>query len=120
MAFRFEELEIWKEAILFAKLVYKLTEKFPSRELFSLVDQLRRCASLIAANISEGSGSSSKKDFAHYLEIAIKSLYESVSHLQLAKEQNYISQIQLNDTYEKAELLSRKIRAFRNTLIKNS
>ncbi len=75
MAFRFEELEIWRDAILFAKLIYKLTERFPSRELFSLTDQLRRCAASIAANIAEGSGSSSKKDFAHYLEIAIKSLY---------------------------------------------
>jgi four helix bundle protein len=65
MAFRFEELGIWKDAILFAKLIYKLTERFPSRELFSLTDQLRRCAVSIAANIAEGSGSSSKKDFAH-------------------------------------------------------
>lgn len=69
--FRFEELEIWKSLIVYTKNIYLLTNTFPKQELFSLVDQLRRSSSSIAANIAEGSGSSSKKDFGHYLDIAI-------------------------------------------------
>lgn len=81
MAFRFENLEIWKFSIVFTSKIYQITRNFPSQELFSLVDQLRRAASSIAANIAEGSGSSTTKDFVRYLDIAIKSCYETVSHL---------------------------------------
>lgn len=61
--FRFEELEIWKSSIVYTKNIYFFTNTFPKQELFSLVDQLRRSSSSIAANIAEGSGSSSKKRF---------------------------------------------------------
>ncbi len=114
--FRFEKLDIWNEAIRYASEIYSLTQKFPRHELFSLTDQLRRCSGSIAANIAEGSGSSSNRDFAHYLEISIKSTYESVSHLQIAKEQNYISEEERAFYYEKAELLARRIRAFQHKL----
>lgn len=115
--FRFEKLEIWQAAISYTNDIYSITKKFPREELFSLVDQLRRCSSSIAANIAEGSGSSSDKDFSHYLDIAIKSTYESVSHLRIAKDQGYISNSELESFYEKADFLSRKIRSFKKSLV---
>ena len=118
MSFRFEQLIIWQAAISFTNSIYTITKTFPPDERFSLVDQLRRSASSIAANIAEGSGSSSKKDFSHYLDISIKSTYETVSHLVIAKEQKYISQESYINLYDSAELLSRKIRAFKVSLIK--
>lgn len=118
--FRFEGLEIWKSAIIYTNHIYLVTKLFPREELFSLVDQLRRSASSIPANIAEGSGSSSKKDFCHYLDIAIKSTYETVSHIQLAKELGYITETQRNDLYKEADQLARKIRAFKKSLIVNS
>ncbi|HSA83857.1 MAG TPA: four helix bundle protein [Patescibacteria group bacterium] len=118
MAFRFEQLQIWQDAISFTNSIYTITKTFPPAERFSLVDQLRRAASSIAANIAEGSGSSSKKDFSHFLDIAIKSTYETVSHLVIAKEQKYISIESYNEFYELADRLSRKIRAFKSSLLK--
>lgn len=118
MAFRFEQLQIWQTAISFTNSIYTITKTFPAAERFSLVDQLRRSASSIAANIAEGSGSSSTKDFVHYLDIAIKSTYETVSHLVIAKEQQYISLKSYTDLYDSAELLSRKIRSFKSSLFK--
>jgi len=119
MAFRFEELEIWQLAIAYTNSIYTICRTFPKNELFSLQDQLKRCATSIAANIAEGSGGSSKKDFSHYLDIAIKSAYESVSHLHVAKQQGYISEEQRIALYEDADKLVRKIRAFKNYLQKD-
>ena len=119
MAFRFEELEIWQLAIEYVNDIYTICKKFPQEELFSLQDQLRRCSTSIAANIAEGSGSSSKKDFCHYLDISIKSVYESVSHLHIAKKQGYITASQQLKLYEDADKLSRKIRSFKAYLLKN-
>ena len=117
MAFRFETLRIWQDSRSFSLQIYTLTKKFPREEVFSLTDQVRRATNSIVANIAEGSASSSKKDFAHYLDIAIKSLYETVAHLHIAQDQNYISKTELDFLYHEADTLSRKIRAFRKSLL---
>lgn len=119
MAFRFEELDIWKEAISYTNSIYSTTKKFPREEMFSLIDQLRRSSSSIAANIAEGSASSSKKDFCHYLDISLKSAYESISHLQVAKDQSYITEKQRVEYYDKVDKLVRKIRSFKKWLLQN-
>ena len=116
MAFRFEHLDIWKNAVGYCKRIYTTTKKFSRDELFALTNQLRRVVSSIPTNIAEGSGSSSQKDFCHYLDIVIKSLYETVSLLYLAKEQDYISEADRITLYEEAEVLVKKIKVFQNTL----
>ena len=61
-----------------------------------------------------------EKDFCHYLDISIKSVYESVSHLYIAKQQGYINEEQLAKLYEDADKLSRKIRSFKASLLRNA
>lgn len=118
MAFiRFEKLEIWKDSVIYSKHIYKIVKEFPKEELFALTDQLKRSTSSIPANIAEGSGSSSKKEFLHHIDIAIKSLYERVSHLYLAFKLKYISENQRHDFYTEAEILVKKIQNFRLYLI---
>lgn len=116
MAFRFEGLDIWKDSNSYALKIYRITKKFPREEQFALVDQLRRSSSSISANIAEGSGSSSNKDFSHYLDIAIKSTYETVSHLHLAYQLGYISDTIRQDLYSEAEVLVKKIKNFKKWL----
>ncbi len=118
MAFRFETLDIWKESNNFVEKIYKISKKFPREENFALTDQLRRSASSISANIAEGSGASSKKDFSHYLDISIKSIFETVSHLYLANQQGYISEQQRKSWYDEAEILVKKIQSFKKWLNK--
>jgi len=118
MAFRFENLDIWKDSNNFVDKIYKISKKFPREELFSLTDQMKRSASSVSANIAEGSGSSSKKDFSHYLDISTKSIYETISHLYLAKQQNYISDKTRQELYLEAEVLVKKIQSFKKWLNK--
>lgn len=120
MAFRFENLDIWIEAGKYVVKIYKITRKFPRHEMFALTSQLRRAVSSISANIAEGAGSSSVKDFSHYLDIAIKSIYETVSHLYLAKQQDYISEKDRVDLYADAEILVKKAQSFKKWLQKRS
>lgn len=118
--FKFETLDIWKDSLVFTQKIYQATKVFPRDELFSLTDQLKRSASSIPANIAEGSGSSSKKDFSHYLDIAIKSTHEVVSHLYVAEGQSYIKESERLALYKDAEILVRKIKSFRKWLSLNS
>lgn len=115
--FTYESLEIWKLAITYARLIYKITDKFPRSEIYGLTNQLRRAAISISANIAEGSGSTSLKDKLNFLDIAIKSALETTSEIQIAFELNYLDEKNRNQLYEEAEKIIRKIRAFKKFLI---
>lgn len=114
--FRFEKLEVWNDAIHYGKKVYLITDLLPRNELFGLISQLKRASVSISSNIAEGSGSISVKDFCNFLDIAIKSTYETVSQLFFAKEMGYINEKQLKEFYEEAEILVKKIQGLKRSL----
>ncbi len=86
----FEELEAWKKAHELALAVYRVTRAFPPDERFGVTAQLRRCTSSVAANIAEGFGRRSTRDFVRYLEIASGSLEETRYFLLLARDLGYL------------------------------
>ena len=72
----FEKLNVWQAARQLAVAVYTTTSSFPQREVFGLTSQCNRAAVSVAANIAEGSSRQSRKDQAHFSEIAYGSLME--------------------------------------------
>jgi four helix bundle protein len=114
--FRFEKLEVWQEARKISGSIYRLTQKFPSHEMFGMTSQLRRAAVSISSNIAEGSGRNSDKDFAHFLEQAYGSLMEVVSILYLTLDGNYVSQAQLDPLLNELEMLAKRIAALNRSL----
>ena len=85
-AHNFRELKIWKDSLQLVKKVYILTSELPKDEKFGLIAQINRCAVSIPSNIAEGSGRTSKKEFLHFLNIAISSSYELETQLILVEE----------------------------------
>jgi four helix bundle protein len=88
--FSFENLEVDKLAIKYGVAVYLATEEFPDKERYNLTSQLRRAASCVAFNITEGKGRGTDSDFARLLFISRGSLLESVSALHLANGLGFI------------------------------
>ena len=74
--------------------VYRATESFPPKERYDLVRQVRRSASSIAANLSEGIGKRGDKEKARFVNIALGSAYELDYHLQLSLDLGYLKQSQ--------------------------
>jgi len=93
----FRELVVWKKSVEFASLIYRETEIFPKSEMYGITSQIRRAAASIAANIAEGAGRNSNKEFVHFLSIALGSLYETESFIFIAKEIDYISSEKMDD-----------------------
>ncbi|OIO19965.1 MAG: hypothetical protein AUJ37_01530 [Candidatus Magasanikbacteria bacterium CG1_02_41_34] len=87
---------VWKRAMEFVTLVYRLTAHFPQEELYGLTSQLRRASVSVISNIVEGRGKSSDKDFLRFLYIAKGSLNESQCQLEIALALEFIFQEQFD------------------------
>jgi len=90
--YNFERLTVWQKAMDFCELIYTETNKFPKEEMFGLTSQLRRATTSIPLNISEGSACGSKREFKHFLNIALCSQYEIVSIIRLSKRLNFLTE----------------------------
>ena len=88
----FRKLIVWKRAVNFTVQVYRSTGDFPGSERFGLTAQLRNASSSVGANIAEGCGRGSSKDFLRYLHIAIGSAFEVENHLILARKLGYLDE----------------------------
>lgn len=87
-----ERLDVWKKAVEFVVAVYRATESFPRDERFGLTSQLRRAAVSIPANIAEGAGRKSQKEFAYFLSNSQGSASEVETELLIARRLNYLKQ----------------------------
>ena len=85
---KFEDLEVWQEALRLSKLLYR--ELKECRD-FSLRDQIQRSSVSIASNIAEGFERRTNKEFIQHLYIAKGSCSELRTQLYLAKEIGILS-----------------------------
>lgn len=108
---RFEDLECWQEARRFANTVYALTSNGSFKSDYALRDQVRRASISVMANIAEGFGRNSDKEFLRFLDISRGSLFETTSHLYLALDQGYLQKQEFDATFAKSEEIAKKINA---------
>jgi len=113
--FNFEKLRVYQDALDFSKQIYRITKKFPKEELFGLTSQFRRAASSIPLNIAEGSGLT-KTQFKDFLRRARGSVYECVTILFLALDNDYISEEEQKKMYENCQKLAKSISALINSM----
>lgn len=86
----YHDLTVWKEAFTLARCVYGVALTFPKYERYGMSDQLRRCSLSVVANIVEGRGKATDKDFRKFLYIANGSLDEMRCILELAVAVGYL------------------------------
>ena len=103
----FRQLEIWRLSHQLVIMVYQFTKAFPALEKFSLTNQLLRAVVSIPANIAEGYGRRSNKEFIQFLYISLGSLEEVRYYLILSADLGYI----LREQADKTELLINEIRS---------
>ena len=86
-----KDLRVWKESMLLVENIYKITESFLQSELYGLVSQLRRAAISIPSNISEGCGRRGNKELSRFLYIALGSLSELETQIEISVRLSYIA-----------------------------
>ena len=81
----YKNLIVWQKSMDLVVEVYKLTEKYPSSELYGLTSQSKRCSISIPSNIAEGRLRGSDKEFFHFLSISFGSGAELETQIEIAK-----------------------------------
>jgi four helix bundle protein len=108
-----QNLEAWSKALEFVTDVYKSTEHFPKEERFGLTSQIRRAAVSIPANIAEGAGRHSKKEFAHFLSNSQGSASELETELVIANRLGYLDEASFSSLIAKLERIGRLVTGLR-------
>lgn len=103
----FTDLLAWKEAHRLVLTIYQITDKFPTKETYSLVDQMRRCAVSISSNIAEGFSRQGKKEKLQFYYTAKASLTELQNQLLIARDVGYISKDKFDGSAEQTIQVSR-------------
>ena len=85
----FEDLIVWQKAHAWVLAVYRFTDNFPVKEVYSLTSQFRRSAVSIPANIAEGFKKTGVADKKRFMNIAQGSLEESRYYLILSRDLGY-------------------------------
>jgi four helix bundle protein len=113
------DLEVWQVAMSVAEQCYRLTQSFPREEMFGLALQIRRAAASVPANIAEGYGSESKREYIQFLRIAQGSQKELETYLLLAARVGLASEEVIMSILTECErvgkMLHRLIRSLQKT-----
>jgi four helix bundle protein len=116
MKFRFKEFRVYQDAKEYCKFCHDIVrEKIRIRDR-GLADQLSRACNSILLNIAEGSADQSDAEFARFLGISIRSLYETVAGFDLAALYQYIDQDLNEEIEDRAYGLVKQLASFRNKL----
>ena len=114
--FRFEKLEIWKDSIELSDPLFDIADKADGKRFYKFAEQLRAATMSISNNIAEGSGSFSDKEFASFLNIARRSVFECANILFLYERRNIIDPVERKSLYPKLLSISKKLTNFRKAL----
>ncbi|HEY2152733.1 MAG TPA: four helix bundle protein [Vicinamibacterales bacterium] len=108
-AHNFRELVCWQLAHELKCQVIAFTDMMPTRSDSDFCDDIRASARSGAANIAEGFGRQTHREFARFLAIARASLIETDNHLQDALDCRYLTP----DEHERLSVLA--VRAIKAT-----
>lgn len=81
----YRKLRVWADAHELAIDVREVTRSFPRTGYAELKSQMTTAAESVVFTIAEGSGASTQKEFARFLDISIKSSRELESQILLAR-----------------------------------
>ena len=105
----------WEKGMNLVVEIYKLTEILPTAEKYGLVTQMQRAATSIPSNIAEGYGRGSKLDYARFTDIALGSVRELQTQLEICQRLGFAETMkQITQADEVARIiygLGRSLRA---------
>jgi four helix bundle protein len=86
-----KKLIAWSKSMDLVEKVYEISRNFPREEMYGLTSQIRRAAVSVPSNIAEGAADRSRVQFRNYLSVAIGSLNELGTQVEIALRVGYLN-----------------------------
>ncbi|SRR3989344_257187 len=118
--FRFLEWQVYRDSKDLFSDVLRIVNKLPREYRFDLGGQIVRSGFSIMLNIAEGSGKATDKDFNHYLDISLGSLYELVASLDILRDNKIITEKEFQSLFNKSSTISGQLGGFKKKLRNSS
>jgi len=110
------DLDIWRDSIEIAATLFEIADKLEAKRLYRFAEQLRGSGLSMSNNIAEGSGSTSKREFSNFLNIARRSTFENANVVLVLERQGLMEAEQATRLLEVLDHLCRKITNFQRSL----
>jgi four helix bundle protein len=108
----FRKWDVYNYAKQLSVALYQLTNSFPESEKFGLMSQIRRASVSIVANIAEGAGRKTEKDFQHFLYTALGSAFEVEALLDISSELKLIDKASTLEVLALLEIVQKQLNSF--------
>jgi len=116
MLFRFQNMDIWQRGAAISAPIFQLADKLEQNHLYRFAEQLPAAILSVTNNIAEGSGSTSDAEFAQFLNIARRSVFEVANMLLMFHQFGICREEEVSAPLCELDQLSLMILAFRRTL----
>ena len=103
------DLLIWQKSMILVTEIYRKSQRFPTQEQYGLTSQIRRAAVSIPSNIAEGFGRQSTGDYIRFLNIAVGSLFEVQTQIEIAFNLSFITESDFTVIFENTREIDRMI-----------
>lgn len=114
----YQGLEAWQEAVNLAKMAYTITRMLPVDERFGLIQQIRRSSTSVPANIAEGYGRWTTREYIRFLGIANGSLKEVETHIHVANQLGILDDARARTFFEQSSMVGRLLHGLRRSLLR--
>ena len=112
----FRDLLVWQKSIALAEDAYEFAVSLPRKDQFELGSQIRRAAASVPANIAEGHNGRSRRAYANHVAIALGSLAEFESHVELAARLRLVDPSIASPLLARASEINRMLHALAHRL----
>jgi four helix bundle protein len=101
------DLLVWQKSMVLITDIYRKSQRFPTQEQYGLTSQIRRAAVSIPSNIAEGFGRQSTGDYIRFLNIAVGSLFEVQTQIEIAFNLSFIEESDFTVIFESTREIDR-------------
>jgi four helix bundle protein len=113
----FRKLRVWQRAHAFELTVDKFVRRLPRQCPVAKKSQLTRSTESVPANIAEGCGAATQREFARFLDSAIKSTSEIENHLLSIKGKRYATAAECEELIDEISQIRRMLYSLRKKVL---
>ena len=112
----YRNLIAWERAFELALTIYEKTAHFPIEERYGITAQIRKAGISIPSNIAQGEGRRSRREFPHFLFIALGSLMEVETQILISDALGYFKPNQAENLMAMASEVGRLLNGLSKSL----